>query len=227
MDRNMRMKTDKPTKEELITRLKEIARDDIIVHVPQRSAMCYSPCATPWIEHTCDICGQSAEMSGWSRDYELINQHVQEMNELGYQAESRDICPECMKKQILSNSYDTKDLSPVYWSNMYRAFYFRTAESEPYHIALSSDLNSYRAVLYYLKDNRFYSSDHGDMELLRDNIKCIEKMTGIHISEGMQEGKTPEQLIGELEESLSEKKQWESIREQNKQKYNEEDDLPF
>ncbi|WP_301847567.1 hypothetical protein, partial [uncultured Parabacteroides sp.] len=101
------------------------------------------------------------------------------------------------------------------------------AENEPYHIALSSDLNSYRAVLYYLKDNRFYSGDHGDMELLKDNIKYIEKMIGIHIREDMQKGKTPEQLIEELEESLSKQKQWESIREQNKQKYNEEDDLPF
>ncbi|WP_302343633.1 hypothetical protein [uncultured Parabacteroides sp.] len=223
----MKMNTDKPTKEDLITRLKEIAKDDTIVHVPQRSAMCYSPCATPMIELTCDFCGQSAEKSGWSRDYQLINLYVQKMNELGYQAGSKDICPECLKKQILSNSYDTKDLSPVYWSNMYRAFYFRTAENEPYHIALSSDLNSYRAVLYYLKDNRFYSGDHGDMELLKDNIKYIEKMIGIHIREDMQKGKTPEQLIEELEESLSKQKQWESIREQNKQKYNEEDDLPF
>lgn len=116
------MKTDKPTKEELITRLKEIARDDTIIHVPQRSAMCYSPCATPMIELTCDFCGQSATISGWSRDYELIDQYVQEMNKLGYRAESKDICPECLKKQILSNSYDTKDLSLVYWSSMYRAF---------------------------------------------------------------------------------------------------------
>ncbi len=52
-------------------------------------------------------------------------------------------------------------------------------------------------------------------------------MIGIHIREDMQKGKTPEQLIEELEESLSKQKQWESIREQNKQKYNEEDDLPF
>lgn len=57
------------------------------------------------------------------------------------------------------------------------------------------------------------------MGLLRDNIKCIEKMTGIYIGEGMQEGKTPEQLIGELEESLLKHKQWELIQEQN--------DLPF
>lgn len=71
------MNTDKPTKEDLITCLKEIAKDDTIVHVPQRSAMCYSPCATPMIELTCDFCGQSAEKSGWSRDYELINLYVQ------------------------------------------------------------------------------------------------------------------------------------------------------
>lgn len=96
----------------------------------------------------------------------------------------------CKRWDNVKNNYIIEDLSfdniveRLRASNsIYICFFFRTSESEKWHVAQSNNLYDYIAILTFLQNKKSFEGDFGRIRELRFELDLIKRMTGLYIPE--------------------------------------------
>lgn len=179
------------SKEELISRLQAIAADE----TPREEhfgAMCYSQMAPPEKHTKCERCGSSFTFHDWSRR-EQIQSLVKQIKRLGYDVNLQVICRDCankLKEELYKDSPDIADglfgqegKITVWIGDINFLFSFRTASTEPYHLAIANHINEYSSLLALLKNNRMYLDSYDSSHYIADEKHVLKFMTGINFDE--------------------------------------------
>ena len=165
------------SKEELIEQLKALTGMETPKDSIHLGAMCYSPALPRLFLVKCESCGKAVEEYDYVRKLVDINSQVKEIRALGYDVKVEHVCADCANSIGLTD----KDGEQFMEGQLYYLFHFKTRDQEQYHIAESSDVDEYKAVLAFLKNEPTYTDFYDATHLVKDELDVIKKMTGISI----------------------------------------------
>lgn len=165
------------SKEELIAQLKELSEREI----PQDQglsivAMCYSTVPMR-LKIKCDSCGREIMEMVFLMDPEKIKDVVEQIKDLGYDAKVEFLCPDCAAKAGIK----INDCKWKYSDQIYGVFYFKAKGQKEYHVAASKEINNYKAVLAFMKNEPSYTNYFDEICQIKDNLNIINHLTGISV----------------------------------------------
>ncbi len=164
------------SKEELIKQLKALAETEIPESI-HMGAMCYSPVPPQAQKAKCESCGKVVEVFDWMECHSDIKKRVEEIKALGYDAKVENVCATCATQLGIKD----EDGEPLFEGRLYNVFYFKTKDDEHYHVAESSDVDEYKAVLAFLKNEPTYTDYYDATHLIKEELDIIKRMTGISV----------------------------------------------